>query len=230
MVKMGQARLIGFDVRIFDKDTGFSLCRNSDLIEEMGQVEFIFSDKTGTLTCNVMEFKNCTVNNVIYKDKKEMRTVFKKGAGASPEDKESCYQFFKLMAVCHAVVVDRDEDGKAKMSASSPDELALVSGADGAGFRFVDRTSTQLTIEIDWEKKEKKRQVYDTLVEFPFDSDRKRMSTLVREVATGEIWLMCKGADSIMIPRTNLESDNRKIIEDQLHYFACTGLRTLMMS
>ncbi len=42
---------------IYDPETGYSLCRNSDLIEEMGQVEFIFSDKTGTLTCNVMEFK-----------------------------------------------------------------------------------------------------------------------------------------------------------------------------
>lgn len=44
---------------MYDIETGFSTCRNSDLIEEMGQVEFIFSDKTGTLTCNIMEFKMC---------------------------------------------------------------------------------------------------------------------------------------------------------------------------
>jgi phospholipid-transporting ATPase len=57
MIKMGQARIIGEDVNIYDPETGHSNCRNSDLIEEMGQVEFIFSDKTGTLTCNIMEFK-----------------------------------------------------------------------------------------------------------------------------------------------------------------------------
>jgi phospholipid-transporting ATPase len=57
MIKIGQAWLIGKDMDIYDPETGYSLCRNSDLIEEMGQVEFIFSDKTGTLTCNVMEFK-----------------------------------------------------------------------------------------------------------------------------------------------------------------------------
>jgi len=40
--------------------------RNSDLIEELGQVEFVFSDKTGTLTCNVMEFKRCYIDNKSY--------------------------------------------------------------------------------------------------------------------------------------------------------------------
>ena len=40
--------------------------RNSDLIEELGQVEFVFSDKTGTLTQNKMVFKKFTVNGEVY--------------------------------------------------------------------------------------------------------------------------------------------------------------------
>jgi phospholipid-transporting ATPase len=40
--------------------------RSSDLVEELGQVEFIFSDKTGTLTKNEMEFKKCSVNFEVY--------------------------------------------------------------------------------------------------------------------------------------------------------------------
>ncbi len=51
---------------IFDPETGYSLCRNSDLIEEMGQVEFIFSDKTGTLTCNIMEFRKLSAGFKSY--------------------------------------------------------------------------------------------------------------------------------------------------------------------
>jgi phospholipid-transporting ATPase len=43
-----------------EKENG-ALCRNSDLIEELGQVEFVFSDKTGTLTQNKMEFKKISV-------------------------------------------------------------------------------------------------------------------------------------------------------------------------
>ena len=48
------------------EDMNFALCRNSDLIEELGQVEFVFSDKTGTLTQNKMEFKKCQVGRETY--------------------------------------------------------------------------------------------------------------------------------------------------------------------
>jgi phospholipid-transporting ATPase len=48
------------------EDESFASCKNSDLIEEMGQVEFIFSDKTGTLTQNKMEFKRVSVGGRRY--------------------------------------------------------------------------------------------------------------------------------------------------------------------
>jgi phospholipid-transporting ATPase len=51
LLKLGMAKQINCDVRMYCHEDGkYGICRNSDLIEELGQVEFIFSDKTGTLT------------------------------------------------------------------------------------------------------------------------------------------------------------------------------------
>ena len=67
MLKLSQAYLIGRDVEMRFSITGnFSKCRNSDLIEELGQIQFVFSDKTGTLTKNKMVFKKCSIDNEVY--------------------------------------------------------------------------------------------------------------------------------------------------------------------
>lgn len=67
VLKLVQAYLIHFDDDIYYKEYDKrAKVRTSDLIEELGQIEFVFSDKTGTLTCNEMEFKKCTINGTIY--------------------------------------------------------------------------------------------------------------------------------------------------------------------
>lgn len=46
-------------------------CKSAPLVEEIGQISYVFSDKTGTLTRNVMEFKYMLVGNEFYGDKKK---------------------------------------------------------------------------------------------------------------------------------------------------------------
>ncbi|GAM27227.1 hypothetical protein SAMD00019534_104020 [Acytostelium subglobosum LB1] len=66
-VKVFQAFFINNDQQMYhaDNDTP-ALARTSNLNEDLGQIDYIFSDKTGTLTQNKMEFKKCSIGGVSY--------------------------------------------------------------------------------------------------------------------------------------------------------------------
>uniref|UniRef100_A0A0D9WRB7 Phospholipid-transporting ATPase n=1 Tax=Leersia perrieri TaxID=77586 RepID=A0A0D9WRB7_9ORYZ len=67
LVKVLQAHFINQDIHMFDEDTGNTAqARTSNLNEELGQVHTILSDKTGTLTCNQMDFLKCSIAGVSY--------------------------------------------------------------------------------------------------------------------------------------------------------------------
>ncbi|KAH7856369.1 hypothetical protein Vadar_000649 [Vaccinium darrowii] len=68
MVKFIQStQYINNDLHMFHVETNTpALARTSNLNEELGQVEYIFSDKTGTLTRNLMEFFKCSIGGEVY--------------------------------------------------------------------------------------------------------------------------------------------------------------------
>ncbi|XVE92539.1 hypothetical protein REPUB_Repub01dG0106200 [Reevesia pubescens] len=68
MVKFIQCtQFINKDLNMYHAETDTpALARTSNLNEELGQVEYIFSDKTGTLTRNLMEFFKCSIGGEIY--------------------------------------------------------------------------------------------------------------------------------------------------------------------
>ena len=67
MVKLGQIYFITNDCDLYDRASNKRiLCRALNINEDLGQVEYVFSDKTGTLTENRMVFKRCTIGGVDY--------------------------------------------------------------------------------------------------------------------------------------------------------------------
>ena len=235
VVKLGLSYFINNDLDMYYAvDDKRANCRTSDLIEELGQVEFVFSDKTGTLTCNVMEFKRCTIGGEIYGGGE--RTD---GPGVGEDRRPAnilrdrnhphhdyIKNFFNLMAVCHSVFPQEDPKTphKPKYQASSPDELALVEGSADMDVIFWERSDGIVKIKYQGSIK-----VWELLAEIPYNSTRKRMSVIVRDPDSKRIVIMSKGADTIMIPLIS-KHENFELLDEHLHTFALEGLRTLVMA
>ncbi|XP_068418688.1 phospholipid-transporting ATPase IC [Eschrichtius robustus] len=247
VIRLGQSYFINWDLQMYypEKDTP-AKARTTTLNEQLGQIHYIFSDKTGTLTQNIMTFKKCCINGQIYGDHRDASqnshskiepvdfswNMYSDGklvfydhylieqiqSGKEPEVR----QFFFLLAVCHTVMVDR-LDGQLNYQAASPDEGALVSAARNFGFAFLTRTQNTITIsELGTER------TYNVLAILDFNSDRKRMSIIVR-TPEGNIRLYCKGADTVIYERLHRMNPMKQETQDALDIFASETLRTLCL-
>ena len=240
IVKYYQAFLINSDLDIYyDRTDTPAVCRTSSLVEELGQIEYIFSDKTGTLTQNMMEFRQCSIGGVQYADEvpEDRRATDSNPDGIfdfsklrsnlqGHRSREAIHHFLSLLATCHTVIPERKDEkpGEIKYQASSPDEGALVEGAVMLGYIFNARKPRSVTVSVDGIDQE-----YELLAVLEFNSTRKRMSAIFR-CPDGKIRCYCKGADTVILER--LGKDN-PIVEPTLQHleeYATEGLRTLCLA
>uniref|UniRef100_A0A7N8YA49 Phospholipid-transporting ATPase n=1 Tax=Mastacembelus armatus TaxID=205130 RepID=A0A7N8YA49_9TELE len=237
IIRLGNSFYIDWDRKMYyPKSDTPAQARTTTLNEELGQIKYIFSDKTGTLTQNIMTFNKCSINGKGYgeqcKNEQMKRVNFSWNQLADPkfvfhdhslmemvrEGNPEAQAFFRLLALCHTVMPEEKREGELFYQAQSPDEGALVTAARNFGFVFRSRTPETITVM------EMGNQVtYELLAVLDFNNVRKRMSVIVRS-PKGKLTLYCKGADTIIYEK--LHPSCKKLMEE----YAGDGLRTLVLA
>ncbi|KAI2648243.1 Phospholipid-transporting ATPase ID [Labeo rohita] len=252
VLRLGHSYFINWDRRMYysRKDTTAE-ARTTTLNEELGQVEFIFSDKTGTLTQNIMVFNKCSINGKTYGEvyddfghkvditektpcvdfsfnplmDRKFRFHDSSLIEAIKLEEPLVQEFFRLLALCHTVMPEERNEGELVYQAQSPDEGALVTAARNFGFVFRSRTPETITL---YEMGQ--AVTYQLLAILDFNNVRKRMSVIVRN-PKGQLKLYSKGADTILFDR--LDPSNEELMfttSEHLNEFAGEGLRTLALA
>uniref|UniRef100_A0A4W6ERC7 Phospholipid-transporting ATPase n=1 Tax=Lates calcarifer TaxID=8187 RepID=A0A4W6ERC7_LATCA len=243
MQKFLGSYFIMWDDEMFDEELGErAVVNTSDLNEELGQVEYVFTDKTGTLTENNMEFIECCVDGHVYVPHAICNGQVMPGAASmdmidtspGPEARHE-ELFFRALCLCHTVQVKEEEtvdgikhgihQGKSTSFyiSSSPDEVALVEGMKRLGFTYLRLKDSHMEIL----NREDEIERFELLEVLTFDSVRRRMSVIVRS-STGELYLFCKGADSSIFPR--VISGKVDQVRARVEHNAVEGLRTLCVA
>ncbi|XP_034727325.1 phospholipid-transporting ATPase ID-like [Etheostoma cragini] len=252
IIRLGNSFYIDWDRKMyFARYNTPAEARTTTLNEELGQIKYVFSDKTGTLTQNIMTFNKCSINGKSYGDvydytgqrleiTEHTETVdFSFNPLADPrfmfhdhalveavklEDPE-VHNFFRLLALCHTVMAEEKKEGELFYQAQSPDEGALVTAARNFGFVFRSRTPESVSIVEMGEQRS-----YELLAILDFNNVRKRMSVIVR-CPEGKLCLYCKGADTIIYERLHQScSKLMDVTTEHLNEFAGEGLRTLALA
>lgn len=247
IIKYYQAYMIGSDLDMYYEETDTPTgVRTSSLVEELGQIDYIFSDKTGTLTRNIMEFKSCTIGGKCYIEEipedgnaqlidgidigfYSYGDLYDHLGDTNLQQSAIINEFLTALSTCHTVIPEvNDLDGSIKYQAASPDEGALVQGAADLGYKFIIRRPKGVTINTKLTNLDSE---YELLNICEFNSTRKRMSAIFR-CPDGVIRLFCKGADTVILERLS-QQEAQPFVDSTLRHledFAADGLRTLCIA
>ncbi|KAF2665435.1 phospholipid-translocating P-type ATPase [Microthyrium microscopicum] len=225
IVKIGQLLLLNNDVEMYDEASNTPMqCNTNTILENLGQVDYILTDKTGTLTENVMQFRRMSAMGAIWNHDKPADAVHSSTSTGNSNEKagssstshlveysqenpdlpfaQRARDFVLAMTLCHTCLPEYDGESLSYQG-SSPDEVALAQAAQQLGFSVLSRTSESMTVKERLPNGTDKEHVYIILDIIEFSSNRKRMSIVVK-CPDGRIWLICKGADNVILPRLKL--------------------------
>ncbi|TKY68489.1 Phospholipid-transporting ATPase 1 [Spatholobus suberectus] len=239
LVRVGQAYFMIGDSRMYDKATNSRFqCRALNINEDLGQIKYVFSDKTGTLTENKMEFQCASILGFDYSSAKSSLEneqveysvqvdgkVFKpkmmvkvnqellqlSKSGFANEEGKQIYDFFLALAACNTIVplvVDTSDPMVKQIDYQGESPDEQALAYAAAAYGFTLIERTSGHIVIDIHGE---MQRFNVLGLHEFDSDRKRMSVILGVIDK------------------SLNTDILQATETHLHSYSSVGLRTLVI-
>ncbi|KAG4384523.1 hypothetical protein GLYMA_13G295100v4 [Glycine max] len=225
LVKSLYAKFIDWDHQMIDLETSIpSHATNTAISEDLGQVEYILTDKTGTLTENKMIFRRCCISGNFYGNEngdalKDVELLNAVSSGSS-----DVVRFLTVMAICNTVIPTQSKTGDILYKAQSQDEDALVHAAARLHMVYFNKSGNILEVKFNTSILQ-----YEVLETLEFTSDRKRMSVVLKDCQNGKILLLSKGADEAILPYAHAGKQTRHFIE-AVEQYAHLGLRTLCLA
>ncbi|KAJ7904440.1 phospholipid-translocating ATPase [Mycena olivaceomarginata] len=234
VVRSFQAAFIFFDKEMwYAKTDQPTLAKSWNLSDDLGQIEYIFSDKTGTLTQNLMIFRQCSVGGKAYTGDADVGSS-NTSSDLPPPDAIFHFKDVNLAAdLDEAVAADPNSENAAHARALNGffKVLGLChTAAADVGFVFLGRDRDYLSLRTPFSPEPERYQLLNIL---EFNSARKRMSVVVKQLdgADERLFLLTKGADNVIFERLKPGGDELKAAtERHLSDFANNGLRTLTLA
>ena len=116
IVKFGQARFMEWDHRM-STSTQEMRAKTSNLNDELALIDYVFTDKTGTLTQNIMRFSSCSVGGLEHNELVNPGGLEHalQGNHVTRAQAASIREFLLSMALCHEVVPEVDEESGSEL-------------------------------------------------------------------------------------------------------------------
>ncbi|VAH28962.1 unnamed protein product [Triticum turgidum subsp. durum] len=223
-VKSMYAKFIDWDEEMYDQETDTPAhAANTAISEDLGQVEYILTDKTGTLTENKMIFRRCCIAGTLYGNESGDALKDVELLNAVADNLPHVIKFLTVMALCNTVIPIKSPSGTISYKAQSQDEDALVNAASNLHVVLVSKNGNNA--EIHFNRRVIQYEILDIL---EFTSDRKRMSVVISDSQSGKIFLLSKGADEAILPLA-YSGQQIKTFVDAVDKYAQLGLRTLCL-